>query len=118
MVLQALQKKNFEAPDKTQNPPNSKIDTINMGDKTVLRYTFLPGWRWSKDSKPIVGTKSCQVHHFGVFVSGRLHVKTDDGQETEFGPGDVADIQPGHDGWVIGNESAVYYEFAVKSASK
>ncbi|MFA7398180.1 MAG: cupin domain-containing protein [Crenarchaeota archaeon] len=31
-------------------------------------------------------------------VSGRVHVKTDDGQEIDFSPGAVVDIPPGHDG--------------------
>jgi hypothetical protein len=34
-----------------------------------------------------------------------------DGTELEFGPGDVVDIPPGHDAWVIGNKSAVFLDF-------
>jgi hypothetical protein len=34
----------------------------------------------------------------------------DDGTEMEFGPGDVYEIPPGHDGWVIGDEPAVGFE--------
>ncbi len=51
------------------------------------------------------------MHHFGILVSGRLRVKADDGQETEFSPGDVVDIPPGHDGWTVGNEPALFYWF-------
>ena len=47
-----------------------------------------------------------------------MHVKADDGQELEFGPGDVADIPPGHDGWVIGNEPAIFYTFTSKPKLK
>jgi hypothetical protein len=36
----------------------------------------------------------------------------DDGTEMEFGPGDVAIIDPGHDGWVVGDEPNVLYELA------
>ena len=113
-----LQKKNFQKPDETQSPPYLKIENIRIGDMTVSKQTYQPGWLWSKHVKPLAGTKSCQVHHFGVWVSGKMRVKADDGQEIEFGPGDVADIPPGHDGWVVGNEPAIFYAFACKTDSK
>ena len=63
-------------------------------------------------SKPIAGTASCQYHHLGVCVRGRLGVRTDDGATMEVGPGMVFDIPPGHDGWVIGDEPWETYDFA------
>jgi hypothetical protein len=36
----------------------------------------------------------------------------DDGTEMEFGPGDVGIIDPGHDGWVVGDEPNVLFELA------
>ena len=107
-----LQKKNFEKPDETKNPPNSKVEIVRMGDMMVSKQTYQPGWQWSKDQKSLAGTNSCQVHHFGVLISGRLGVRADDGQEIEFGAGDVVDIPPGHDGWTIGNEPAIFYWFS------
>jgi hypothetical protein len=59
------------------------------------KATFEPGWRWSQSVKPIAGTDSCQVHHNGYVVSGRMHVVMDDGSEGEAGPGDVIVIPPG-----------------------
>ena len=104
-----MQKKNFQEPDEVQTPPNARIENITIDGMTVSKQTYQAGWQWSKNIKPIVGTNSCQVHHFGVLISGRLRVRADDGQEAEFGPGDVADIPPGHDGWVVGSEPAVFY---------
>ena len=106
-----LQKKNFMNPDQTQTPPNTRLDTVKIGNMTVTRQSYQPGWRWSKDTKPIAKTDSCKVHHFGVLVSGRMRIKADDGQEMDVVPGDVVDIPPGHDGWVVGNEPATYYWF-------
>jgi quercetin dioxygenase-like cupin family protein len=40
-------------------------------------------------------------------VSGQLKVVMDDGSEELFGPGDVSLIPPGHDAWVVGDETAV-----------
>ena len=107
-----IQKKNFQKPDTSQTPPLSKVDTIKIGNMTIMRQSYQPGWQWSKDQKPIAKTNSCQMHHFGVLVSGRLHVKADDGQEVELNPGDVVDIPPGHDGWVVGTEAALFYWFS------
>ena len=45
-------------------------------------------------------------------VSGKMCVKMDDGTEKTFGAGDVFYIPPGHDGWVVGEEECVGYEFA------
>jgi hypothetical protein len=36
----------------------------------------------------------------------------EDGTEMEFGPGDVAIMQPGHDAWVVGDEPNVLIELA------
>ena len=104
-----IQKKSFQKPDATQTPPLSKVDTVKIGDMTVMKQSYQPGWQWSKHMKSIAKTDSCQMHHFGVLVSGKMRVKADDGQEVEFSPGDVVDIPPGHDGWVIGNEPALFY---------
>ncbi len=111
-----LLKKNFRKPDESQTLQNSRVDTIRMGDMIMTKQTFDPGWKWSKDMKSIAKTDSCQIHHVGIFISGRMRVRTDDTQEMEFGPGDVADIPPGHDGWVVGNEPAVFYAFVRPTA--
>lgn len=77
------------------------------GDMAMMRITLPPGWRWSKDLKAAAGTDSCQAPHFQYHVSGRLHVKMDDGSEAEFGPGEVSVLPPGHDAWVIGDDPVV-----------
>jgi hypothetical protein len=40
------------------------------------------------------------------------------GTETEFGPGDAYVIKPGHDAWVLGDESFVGFEFESHSAEE
>jgi len=35
----------------------------------------------------------------------------DDGTEKDCKPGDVSQVPPGHDGWVVGNEPAVIVDF-------
>jgi hypothetical protein len=45
-----------------------------------------------------------------------MGIETVDGQKSEVGPGEAYEIPPGHDGWVIGDEPFVGYEF--KSAAQ
>jgi class 3 adenylate cyclase len=78
--------------------------SVEVGEQTIGRATVQPGWRWSVDLGPIVGTPSCAVRHIGVCISGRFHVQFVDGRELEVGPDDVFDIPPGHDAWVVGDE--------------
>ena len=55
------------------------MDVVTLGDFTLGRGVFEPGWRWSNDVKPIAGTDSCQVHHTGLCLSGRMTIKPDGG---------------------------------------
>ena len=108
--MATLQRKSMDSPDETRDFPNGTFSVVQLGDLTVARAQFQPGWRWSEHVKPIAGTDSCQTHHRGYLISGRLGARMTDGAELEFGPGDVYEIPPGHDGWVIGDEPAVGLE--------
>jgi class 3 adenylate cyclase len=81
--------------------------TVRVGDLVVGRLEQQPGWRWSEQVKPIAGTESCQFHHIGVGISGAGMIRMDDGTELTIKAGDVFDIPPGHDQWVVGNEPAI-----------
>jgi quercetin dioxygenase-like cupin family protein len=108
--MATLQGKNMASPDETRSFPHGSFSIIRLGDTAIARGVFEPGWRWSEHVKPLAGTESCQTHHRGYIISGRLGVRMNDGTEMEFGPGDVYEIPPGHDGWVIGDEPAVGLE--------
>jgi hypothetical protein len=99
------------SPDDTMTFENGQAQRVKIGDFTITRFTFEPGWRWSKSIKPIAKTDPCQAHHVGYILSGTLHVATDDGGEAEFGPGQAYEIQPGDDGWVVGDEPVRSVEF-------
>jgi hypothetical protein len=113
----SLDAKDLGSPDETRSFDNGKVEVVTVGDTTVGRAVFQPGWRWSNDVKPIVGTESCQSHHLGYVVSGRLRVVHDDGSEAEVGPGSAYEIAPGHDAWVVGDEEFVALEFDTKTAA-
>jgi class 3 adenylate cyclase len=107
-----LQQKSLSAPDETRTFPNGKLEIFELDDVVVGRTVFEPGWRWSKDVKDIAGTPSCQYHHLGVVLSGRLHVEMDDGLALEIPPGSAFEIPPGHDAWVVGDEAWITIDMA------
>jgi uncharacterized protein DUF861 len=109
--MAALEGKNISNPDEVRTLPKTKGTILNVGDQTLMHGVMEPGWKWSECVKPVVGTPSCQVLHTTYIISGRMRVKMNDGTEKEFGPGDFAIIPPGHDAWVVGNESCVSVDF-------
>ena len=102
----------FDAPDETREFENGSFELLSIGGMTIGRARYEPGWRWSESVKPIAKTDSCQVHHVGYLLSGRLHVATEDGGDAEIGPGEAYEIRPGHDGWVVGDEAVITIEFS------
>lgn len=102
-----MQKKSMNQPEETRNFPKGKLELVNFEGVTFGRATFEPGWKWSESLKPIAKTESCQAPHTNYHLSGRLHVKMNDGTEEEFGPGNIGVIPPGHDAWVVGDEPVV-----------
>ena len=117
-AVAGVEARDFDAPDETRTPDKTRMDVVRMGGATAARLTFQPGWRWSECIKPIAGTDSCQVHHVGIAQSGRIAVRHDDGTEAEIGPGQAYEIAPGHDAWVVGDESFVGYEFETRAAEE
>ncbi|HEU5010550.1 MAG TPA: cupin domain-containing protein [Gaiellaceae bacterium] len=116
--MAGLQVRGFDAPDETRTPDKTKIDVVKMGATSAGRFTFEPGWKWSECVKPVVGTESCQARHVGVVQSGTLHVAHEDGTEGDIKPGEAYVIEPGHDAWVVGDETFVGFEFESRSAEE
>lgn len=104
-----LEKKSLDKPDEVRpfKDGKGKLSVFTIGNQTMGRGEFEPGWRWSEHVKPIAGTDSCQAAHTGTILEGRMVVKMDDGSEMEYGPGDVFYMPPGHDAWVVGNQRCV-----------
>lgn len=88
------------------------VAVTSMGDAMITREVAQPGWRWSKDIKPIVGTDFCRAFHQLFVVSGHLHLVMEDGAEFDVRAGDAAIIPPGHDAWVVGDESCDMLDFS------
>ena len=80
---------------------------VKLGDATVARGVYQPGWRWSTDMPEVAGSPTCRLHHLGYAISGALHVEMDDGQTLDVQTGSVYEIPPGHDAWVVGDQPFV-----------
>jgi class 3 adenylate cyclase len=104
--------KSLETPDDVIEFPGIRARIVELGDLTVGELVSEPGWRWSTHVRPTVGGQWCQARHVGIVLSGRLGVGLSDGTSLEFGPNDVFDVPPGHDGWTIGDEPCVQIEWA------
>ena len=107
-----MQKKTLGTPDETRTFDKGQLQLVTLGGLTFGRATFQPGWKWSTSEKSIAKTASCQAPHLLFQISGRLHVVMDDGSEMEFGAGDVGQIPPGHDAWVVGREPVVVVDIS------
>jgi len=115
-VADRVEVKSHDTPDETRTPDKTRIELVHVGPVTLGRLTFQPGWRWSECIKPVVHTESCQVHHVGYAVSGRITVRLENGEQAAIKAGDSYDIPPGHDAWVEGSEPFVGIE--VQSAAE
>ncbi len=106
-----ITKKSLNSPEEIMNPAdNVKVEVVKMGQLTFQKVTVQPGWRWSKDLKPVVKTDSCQKDHLMYIISGKVSAQMNGGKEEEFSAGDVVSVPPGHDGWNNGSEPAVWLE--------
>src|SRR5919198_234920 len=95
----------FGSPDETRTPDKTTVELVRMGGATASRMRLEPGWSWSECVKPIAGGERCQAHHVGLLQSGTMRVVHEDGTEQEIRAGQAYVIEPGHDAWVVGEES-------------
>jgi quercetin dioxygenase-like cupin family protein len=103
--------KRFERPDEVRTFEKGKFELVKVGDMTIGRATYEPGWKWSLHVGKTTGAKSCAVEHVGMVVSGCATAAMDDGRVIEMKAGDVFYIAPGHDSWIVGDEPYVSLHF-------
>jgi hypothetical protein len=112
-MADAMQKKNLDAsPDEVRTFDHGEVRAVSLGAFKVMRGVLQPGFKWSEHIKPLVQTASCQVEHNAILLSGRIKTVMEDGSEMEVGPSDAYVVPPGHDAWVVGDETAVGIEFS------
>jgi len=88
-----------------------RLEVGRAGAARVKRMIYPPGFRWSVDMKPSVGTDLCMHAHVGFLASGEIHIEYADGCIIEHKAPQIVAIEPGHDGWVVGKKPVVLIEF-------
>lgn len=88
-----------------------RMDITTVGNCRVKRVVYPVGFRWSKNMKPVTKTDWCMHAHVGFLAQGQIHMEFSDGCIVEFRAPQVVAIEPGHDGWVVGDDEAVLIEF-------
>ena len=87
-----------------------QVDVVPTGACRIKRIVYPKGFRWSTHMKPTVGTDLCMHAHVGFLARGRIEIRYFDGCSVEFTAPQAIAIEPGHDGWVVGDEPAVLIE--------
>jgi class 3 adenylate cyclase len=99
-------------PEAVVTYPLGATNQVRLAGTVVSKHVLQPGWSWEAHAQPQIGTAPCELYHRGVVLSGRMGVRTDDGQEVVIGPNQVFDLPPGHVTWVEGDEQLVMVDWA------
>ena len=103
--------KSLQTPDEVEQYEFVSQALVELGDLTVARLVFRPGWRWSSFMPSVVGGDWCQARHVGVVLGGRFGFTFEDGTTVEVETDDVFDIPAGHDGYTLGDEDCILLEW-------
>jgi len=106
-----IQRRSFAEPEETRRFSHGALRTVSLDDIVFGEYRMEPGWRWSVDVGPVVGSDLCPQHHVGFVLGGHLRAVMEDGTTLDFQAGDAYECPPGHDAWVVGDETFHAIEF-------
>lgn len=104
--------KRFDKPDEVRHFARGIFELVTIGGMTIGRATYQPGWKWSVDVGPGVGSDRCHVEHLGLVLQGHAVAAFEDGRISQLTPGTLFYIPPEpHDSWVVGDEPYVSLHF-------
>jgi len=110
--LSRVEVRDLRQPEAVITYPLGVSNQVRLAGTVVTRHLLQPGWSWEKHAQPVVGTASCELYHRGVVLSGRMGIRTDEGDEVVIEPNQVFDLPPGHVTWVEGDEELVMVDWA------
>ena len=88
-----------------------QVDVARTGNVRVKRMIYPPGFNWAAHLREAVGTELCMHSHVGFMASGQINVRFADGCIVEYKAPQFVAVEPGHEGWVVGDQPAVLIEF-------
>ena len=110
--MSPVEVRDLSEPEAVLTNPLGASSQVRLAGTVVTRHVLQPGWSWEAHAQPLVGTASCELYHRGVVLSGRMGIRTDEGEEVVIGPNQVFDLPPGHVTWVEGDEELVMVDWA------
>lgn len=87
------------------------LDLLRVGSLTIGRGRVQPGWRWSTHMRKETDEPLCQIHHLQLMLSGRFAIQMEGEEPVIIEPGEIFDVPPGHDVWVVGDEPVEVIDF-------
>ncbi len=110
--MAGIVRKSLNQPDETLEFVHGRSFLVRVNDEKIWRSQLEPGWNWDEDLEPYAGgASSCPLTHREYVVSGRIRYLMEDGTEEIGSPGDFLFIEPGHRGWVLGEETCVLIDW-------
>lgn len=88
-----------------------QVDLARTGNVRVKRMIYPPGFNWTTHLSHAVGSEFCMHSHVGFMAGGQINVRFEDGCIEEYKAPQFVAVEPGHQGWVVGDEPAVLIEF-------
>src|SRR5207237_2399721 len=67
-TVSKLEARSHDNPDETRKPEKATVEVNNLGDYSIGRFTFQPGWTWESSIKPVAKTEHCEKTHVGYCV--------------------------------------------------
>jgi class 3 adenylate cyclase len=110
--MSRVEVRDLDKPEAVVSHPLGATNQVRLAQTVVSRHVLQPGWSWEEHARPSVGTPSCELYHRGVVLSGRMGIRTDEGEELVVGPNQVFDLPPGHVTWVEGEDELVMVDWA------
>jgi hypothetical protein len=88
-----------------------QVDVARTGACRVKRMIYPPGFNWAAHLSELMGSKYCMHAHVGFMAHGQINVRFADGCVVEYKAPMFIQVEPEHEGWVVGDEPAVMIEF-------
>ena len=112
----ALIKRSYDEPDERRTPPRSTVDVVHLGNVSSARLTLEPGSALVGVGQADRGRRTCVRSTTSGWSSRAASASRTARTAWSSAPGDTYVIEPGHDAWVVGDESFVGYEFDSRAA--
>lgn len=101
----------FDRPDEVREMVKGRFELVRIGELTIGRATYQPGWKWSEHVGPTVGSTRCSIEHVGLVLAGVATVAFEE-RVIELRAGDLFHVPPvPHDSWVVGDAPYVSLHF-------